>query len=96
MKEEKTKAARFQKGTRVRVRSSGWLQSAYSNTWKYQNMSGEIADSVSVAGYLVRSWQGETETPPETLYLYRVRFDTGVVEEYLTEDCLERLAEAGK
>ena len=59
-------------------------------------MTGEIAGSVAVAGYLVRSWQVEGDTPMETLYLYRVRLDTGVEVEYLTEDTLERLAEMGK
>ncbi len=96
MKEDKAMPARFAKGTRVRLRSGGFVGSAYSTVWKYQNMTGEIADSMAVAGYLVRSWWVETDTPLETLHLYRVRLDTGVDVDYLTEDCLERLADIGE
>ncbi len=96
MKEDNAIRARFAKGTRVRVRSVGWLESAYSTTWRYQNMTGEIADSFAVAGYLVRSWWVDNETPLETIHLYRVHLDSGAEVEYLTEDCLERLAGTGR
>ncbi len=95
MKEEEVGSVALPKGTRVRLRSGGFLGSVHSTAWKYQNMTGEIAGSIAVAGYLVRSWQVEGDAPLQTLHLYRVRLDTGVEVEYLTEDCLERLAEMG-
>ena len=85
---------KYQGGTRVRIRGGNWLcLSPHSDIWKYDNLTGEVANSEAVVGPLARTL-GDANEALQFVHLYRVRLDVGVEVDQVTEDCLEPLATA--
>ena len=76
-------------GTRVRIKAGRGFHEPYSDTWQYENLTGEIINSTGVAWYQIRSWEGDLHAPSEVVQAYKIHMDNGIEAANVIEECLE-------
>ena len=83
---------RYAKGTRVLVRVVPGFRDQYSDIWLYENVSGKVVSSTTVAAYESRSCRVDSGPPRQILVEeYVVLLDNGIEIDHIAEECLEEL-----
>ena len=83
--------AKYQCGSKVRVRATRSFRDPYSSIWQYENLTGEVVSSASVPAYLVKPWAVESTGAVQILQVYKVRLDMGIEVDGVIEESLETL-----
>ena len=80
---------KYSDGAKVRVKAGGRIRDPYSDIWQYENLTGEIVSSTTVIWQHTRSWERESDSPPELVRVYKIHLDIGIVADNVVEDRLE-------
>ncbi len=82
---------KYAKGTRVRIKAHDLLGSILDpDIKKFENMTGEILDSVNIVAFIRDPWaQIEGTDKRITIYHYTVRINEQITLYDVSEDCIE-------
>ncbi len=84
-------APKYTKGNKVRIKSRSFMERTFDPAiGKYENMVGEVIESVNVVAFVAKSrdFQGES-SEQITIYQYSVKLDDEVILHNILEDFLE-------
>ncbi|OGO35903.1 MAG: hypothetical protein A2147_07240 [Chloroflexi bacterium RBG_16_57_8] len=81
--------SKYSNGARVRIKAGEGFRDPHSDTWQYENLTGEIVSSTAVAGYRIRSWERDANEPCQVAHAYKVHLDAGIEADNVIEECLE-------
>jgi hypothetical protein len=80
-------------GSKVRIKSHDFLGRILDpNIHLYENMSGEIIESINIVGFIREPWAKLKDRDERvTIYHYTVKINDQVTLHDVLEDCLEKI-----